>query len=112
MQGSWIVMGVIAKARLPLGGIEAFSKRWEIGEFALFGSVLRDDFGPASDIDVLVTFKPHAHVDLFDLVQMEEELKAIFGRGVDVVTRQSVESSRNYIRRREILESAETVYVS
>ena len=100
-----------AKVRLPLQEIEAFSSRWRLQKFALFGSVLRDDFGPGSGIDVLVTLKQDAHADLFDLVQMEEELKAIFGRAVDVVTIQSVESSRNYIRRREILESAETIYV-
>ncbi|MCG2794629.1 MAG: nucleotidyltransferase domain-containing protein [Actinomycetia bacterium] len=101
-----------AKVKLPLEQIEAFAKRWRIQELALFGSVLRHDFGPDSDIDVLVSFEQDAHVDLFDLVRMEEELKGIFGRAVDVVTIESVESSRNYIRRREILQSAETVYVS
>ena len=101
-----------AKVQLPFDQIEAFAKRWRIGELALFGSVLRQDFGPDSDVDVLVTFEQDAHVDLFDLVRMEEELRGIFGRAVDVVTIKSVESSRNYIRRREILQSAETVYVS
>jgi predicted nucleotidyltransferase len=48
-------MGTKAKVRLPLQEIEAFCKRWKIQKFALFGSVPRDDFGPASDIDVLVT---------------------------------------------------------
>lgn len=100
------------RVELPLENIEAFSKRWRIQKLALFGSVLRDDFRPDSDIDVLVSFKPNAGIDLFDLVRMEEEFKAILGRSVDIVTRQSVESSENYIRRREILESTETIYVS
>lgn len=100
------------KVELPLDEIEAFSRRWRIRKLALFGSVLRDDFRPESDIDVLVSFKPDAGIDLFDLVRMEEEFSKILGRSVDIVTRQSVESSENYIRKREILESTETIYVS
>ncbi len=112
MRGLKITMGTKVRVLLPLEEIESFSTRWAVQEFALFGSVLRDDFGPASDVDVLVSFKPDADVSLFDLAKMEEELEVIFGRKVDLVTRPSVESSRNYIRRREILGSAETVYVS
>lgn len=81
-------------------------------EFALFGSVLRDDFKPDSDIDVLVDFEQDSGRTLFDLVDMIDELKNIFGRDVDLLTRKAVERSRNYIRRKEILSSAEVVYVS
>lgn len=87
--------------------IAAFCRRWRITEFALFGSVLRDDFGPESDVDVLVTFAPDAKWSLLDHIQMEEELKAIVGRDVDVISRRAVEMSSNWIRRQAILETAE-----
>lgn len=90
--------------------IVEFCRRWKITEFALFGSVLRDDFRPDSDVDVLVTFDPAARLSLFDLVDMEEQLKAIFGRNVDLVERKAVERSANYIRRRHILNSTVTIY--
>ena len=79
-------------------------------EFALFGSVLRDDFRPDSDVDVMVQFEPEAHPTLFDLVEMEGELKQIFGRDVDLVTRKGIESSRNYLRRKAILSSVNVIY--
>ncbi len=89
-----------------------FCRRWKIVEFSLFGSVLRANFRPDSDVDVLVTFAPDAHWSLFDLVHMVEELKEIFGRQVDLVSRRGIESSRNYIRRKAILTSADVVYVA
>ena len=95
---------------LPQVGLTAFCKRWKIAELALFGSVLRDDFGPDSDIDVLVRYRPTAMHTLLDLERMEDELTQILGRKVDLVDRAAVEASRNYIRRRAILESAETLY--
>ncbi len=105
---------MIGKAHidLPKEKIAEFCKKWEIREFALFGSVLRDDFSSDSDIDVLVTFDERARHTLFDLVHMEEELKEIFGRDVDVVSRRGIESSRNYIRKNAILSSAEAVYAA
>jgi predicted nucleotidyltransferase len=92
--------------------IAAFCKRWEIDEFALFGSVLRDDFGPTSDLDVLVTFSPDATWGLLEHYQMEQELMALFDRKVDLFTRRAVETSRNWIRRQEILSTAEVVYAA
>lgn len=92
--------------------IRDFCQRWKVTELSLFGSVLREDFRPDSDVDVLVSFAPDARWDLFDLVDMQEELKGILGREVDLVERQAVEQSENYIRRRHILESAEPVYVA
>lgn len=89
-----------------------FCRRWQITELALFGSALRDDFHPESDVDVLVTFAVNAHWSLFDLVSMQEELQTIVGREVDLVERRAVEKSENYIRRRHILESAEPFYVA
>ena len=92
--------------------VTQFCERWKVVELALFGSVLREDFQPDSDVDVLVTFAPDAHWSLFDHVTMEDELSAIFGRKVDLVSRPAVESSENYIRRRHILANLETIYVA
>ncbi len=97
---------------IPRRKIVQFCKKWKISEFALFGSVLRDDFRPDSDIDVLVTFSEDAKHTLFDLVHMEKELKEILGREVDIVSRRGIESSRNYIRKNAILSSAEAVYAA
>lgn len=101
-----------AKVRIPRAKLAAFCKRWNISEFAIFGSALRGDFRPDSDIDVLVSFAPQAHVTLFDMVHMQDELKAIFGREVDLVSKRGVETSRNYLRRKRILESAEVIHVA
>ena len=92
--------------------IGEFCRKWTVAEFAIFGSALRPDFGPDSDVDVLVTFKPESKRSLFDLVQMEEELKGVFGREVDLVSRQGIEASRNYIRRKAILDSAKVLYAA
>ena len=92
--------------------IAEFCQRWKITEFALFGSVLREDFRPDSDVDVLVSFAPDAHWTLFDMVHMQEELQTILGREVDLVSRRGLEASRNYLRRKAILSSAEVVHVS
>ena len=80
-----------------------FCRKWKMTEFSLFGSVVRDDFGPESDVDVLVTFAEDAPWSLFDMVHMEDELVEIFGRHVDLLTRRAVERSRNPIRRDSIL---------
>ena len=86
-----------------------FCRRWQISELSLFGSVLRDDFQPESDIDVLVTFLPEASTTLFDLVAMKEELEQLFNRRVDLVTRRGIEASRNWIRRAAILDTAQRI---
>jgi hypothetical protein len=95
---------------VPAERLAALCRKWKITELSLFGSVLRGDFRPDSDIDVLVTFSPEARPTLFDLVQMENELKEIFGREVDLVEKRLIEQSANYIRRKHILDSAEVVY--
>ena len=87
--------------------IEEFCRRWQINELSLFGSVLRDDFLPASDVDVMVTFAPHTKHSLFDLGEMQMELVEIFGRPVDLVEKAGL---RNPFRRRAILQSAEVIY--
>ena len=91
---------------VPFGQIEAFCLRWKIVEISLFGSVLREDFRADSDVDVLVRFAPDADWSLSHRAQMQEELSEIIGRMVDLVERQAVERSENYIRRRHILSTA------
>ncbi len=92
--------------------IEEFCKRWAIREFALFGSVLRDDFGPDSDIDVMVNFDPSVEWGLFALGGMQQDLVEIFGRPVDLIGRKAVEQGRTGDRRREILDTARVVYAA
>jgi predicted nucleotidyltransferase len=86
-----------------------FCQRWKITEMALFGSVLRNDFRPDSDVDVLVSFAADTQWGLFDIVDMQEELKNLFGREVDLVEREGL---RNPFRRRSILSSMQVVYGS
>ena len=97
---------------VPSDRIAAFCERWRVVELALFGSVVRDDFGPESDVDLLVSFDPGIRRTLFDIVRMEDELRVMFGRDVDLVTRAAVEGSRNHIRRKAILESAQVLYAA
>jgi uncharacterized protein len=87
--------------------LETLCRKWEIVELALFGSVLRDDFGPDSDLDILVTFKADAGWSLWDFVGLREELANLLARRVDLVSRGAL---RNPIRRREILASRRVVF--
>lgn len=87
--------------------IAEFCQRWKITEFALFGSVLRDDFRPDSDIDVLVTFEPDPGWNLFDCVDMKDELEALLGREVDLVNKKYL---KNPYRRYEILRTHQVIY--
>ncbi|MDE0611302.1 MAG: nucleotidyltransferase domain-containing protein [Gammaproteobacteria bacterium] len=98
--------------RIPRDRLAEFCRSNSITELSVFGSALRDDFGPQSDIDFLVSFEEEAHHTLFDLIRMEEELEAMLGREVDLVSRRGIEKSPNYLRRKEILESAELIYGS
>ena len=105
-------MKINGRLEVPEEAIAAFCERWKVTEIAVFGSVLRDDFGPESDVDVLVRFAQPVRWGLFDVAHMEEELAGIFGRKVDLIDRIAVEESPNYIRRAAILRSALTVYAA
>ena len=100
-----------AHLKMPQDQIEAYCRKWKIKELSFFGSVLRKDLKPDSDVDVLVSFFPEAQHSLFDHVEMQNELQDILKRKVDLITRKAVEQSKNYIRRKAILESAEPYYV-
>ncbi len=103
----------IKNIELPMPEIEQFCQKWNLTELALFGSVLRDDFRPEdSDIDVMVQYHPESVPSFYDLDCMEEELQVLLSRDVDVITRPSIERSRNCLRRREVLSSAKVIYES
>jgi predicted nucleotidyltransferase len=100
------------KVKISRKKIANFCRRWKVVEFSLFGSILREDFHPDSDVDVLVRFAPDAQISLFDLVDMQNELKDVFGREVDLVEKEAIQQSENYIRRKSILENAEVIYAA
>jgi hypothetical protein len=97
------------RINIPKAKIEDFCRRWKIKEFALFGSVLREDFRPDSDIDVLVSFEPDGGITFDNRVEMLDELAEIFGREVDLVEKDAI---RNPFRRHDILTTKEVVYAA
>jgi uncharacterized protein len=97
---------------IPLANIQNTCKRWKIKELALFGSVLRDDFRSDSDIDLLVTFEPDAKRGLTETLQIQDEFQTIFGRKVDLIVKSAIERSDNWLRKKNILESAQNIYVA
>ena len=92
--------------------IRDFCRRWKIRELSVFGSILRDDFGPHSDIDFLADFGADSDWDLFDQMEMEDELAEIVGRRIDLLTTFGLESSSNRFLKREILSNLERVYAA
>ena len=96
-----------AHIAVPQDKIAAFCRKWRVKELSLFGSVLTDRFGPESHVDVLLAFEKGVPWDLWDLVDMREELKEIFSREVDIVEKQAL---RNPFRKREILGNREIIY--
>jgi predicted nucleotidyltransferase len=103
---------VSPKIRIDYNRIAEFCRRWKVKEFALFGSVLRDDFRPDSDVDVLITLDTSMEQGLFEFVKMQKELSQLFGREVDLASRRGVESSTNHIRRNAILSSVEVLHAA
>lgn len=97
---------------MPLDDIAEFCRKWKLTEFSLFGSILREDFRPDSDIDVLVSYSPNAAHTLFTWVEMQEELERLLGRKVDLLGKRGVELSRNPHRRKAILESARVLHAA
>lgn len=87
--------------------ITAFCQQWKVVELSLFGSVLRDDFGPHSDVDVLVVFEADAPWSYWDWGAMTAQLETIFGRSVDLVEKRSVV---NPYRRHHILTTRRIIY--
>jgi predicted nucleotidyltransferase len=92
--------------------IEKICQRFLIKELAIFGSVLRDDFNESSDIDLLIEFKTDSGISFFDIIDLQDEFKKLFGRDVDIVSKNAVRRSRNYIRKNTILENHKVIYAS
>ncbi len=99
-----------SEVSVPKDALAAFCRERGVKRLSVFGSALREDFGPDSDVDVLVEFEEGRTPGLFGFSAMESELSAMFGRYVDLVTRAELEDSRNYIRRKAILASTEVIY--
>ena len=97
---------------VPRSRLAPFCRDRGIKRLDVFGSALRADFGPESDIDLLVEFEPDRTPGFFDFARIEQEFADLFGREVDLISRSGIERSRNYIRRAEILGSAETIYAA
>lgn len=100
----------VVKSRLPLDKLPAFCERWKIAELSVFGSILTDAFRPDSDVDLMIVYEPDADWGLLDHCRMERELEQLLGREVDVLLREGVEESYNWIRREEILSTAKVIY--
>jgi uncharacterized protein len=92
--------------------LEEICHHWKITELALFGSILRLDFTEKSDIDTLVTFADEARWGLIDFIRLNQQLETEFKRSVDLITKQSIEKSKNWLRKREILQTAEVIYAT
>lgn len=95
---------------IPKQAIAEFCGRWKVTELALFGSVLRDDFSPDSDVDVLITFDASTDRTYFQLFELCEDLEQILHRRVDVLTRKSVEQHHNPWLKHSILSQATVCY--
>lgn len=89
--------------------IRSFCVKWKVREFSFFGSVLREDFGPESDVDVLVSFGENSGVGLWEMSDMLDELEEMFGRKVDLVEKEGL---RNPFRKHAILNGREVVYAA
>ena len=98
-----------AQVHLDKDALTAFCRKWRVRELSVFGSALRDDFGPESDLDFLVSFEREADWDLWDLVTMREDLIAIARRDVDMVVKEAL---RNPYRRKEILSNREVIHAA
>ncbi|MFP4501875.1 MAG: nucleotidyltransferase family protein [Candidatus Hydrogenedentota bacterium] len=98
-----------AQIHLDKDALAAFCRKWRIRELSLFGSALREDFGPESDLDFLVSFEPEAALNIDILLDMKEELEARFGRPVDIVEKEAL---RNPWRKYEILRTREVLYAA
>ena len=100
------------QARLGLSSqdVASFCQKWGIIKMALFGSILRNDFRADSDIDLLITFAPNARQGLLTLAKIKYELESRLNRSIDLVPEASIQMSDNWMRQREILSSAQTIY--
>jgi len=95
---------------IPLEILTNFCRTKKIIELRIFGSALREDFNEESDIDLLVKFSPEYSISLLGIVRLENEFKQLLNRDIDLVTKNSIENSKNWIRRQNILDNAQVIY--
>ncbi len=98
-----------SQVQLDSKAVREFCMKWRISELSIFGSALRDDFGAESDLDFLLSFAPDASWDLWDWVDMRDELMALTGRDVDIVAKEAL---RNPYRRKNILANREIIHAA
>lgn len=103
---------ILNRLNISLSELINFCQQNHILELSVFGSVLREDFKKTSDIDFLVVFDPQIQLSLIDLVSIQYQLEDLIGRKVDLIEKRSIENSHNWIRRKNILETAEMIYES
>lgn len=94
---------------IDLGELQRVAREYQISEISVFGSSIREDMSQDSDVDLLVRFAVEADVSLFDLMELEERFREVFGRPVDIV---EPESLTNSVRRRSILANTERLYAA
>ena len=106
-----MVADLQTRLNVPEAALADYCRKWRIRRLEVFGSILRDDYGSESDVDFLVTFDSEARMSLMTLVRAEEELAGIVGRSVDLVEREPIEKSRNWMLRRMILDGTQPLFV-
>lgn len=95
---------------LSMPEIAVICQRWQITELSLFGSVLGNQFHSDSDVDILIRFAPNTRQGLLTLAKIKHDLEASTGRVVDIALKEAIEDSENWIRRNEILKTAQVIY--
>jgi hypothetical protein len=95
---------------LPMEQIAGFCRRWNIARLEVFGSALREDFRPDSDLDLVATYAPEARWSLLDRVRMKCELEDLLGREVDLLNRRALEKAGSRKRAAAILAQTQTLY--
>jgi len=102
----------IQKIQISEDQLSSICNKYLIKELSIFGSALRKDFDEDSDIDLLIEFKPEAAVSLFDLIDVKEDFEKLFGREIDIISKNAIKRSNNYIRKKAILENYNTIYAA
>jgi predicted nucleotidyltransferase len=104
----WNIVGPRLQISIDDQGLAALCRKHRVQEMSLFGSIARGEMRPDSDVDLLVTFKPDAEIGLIEFLQFQDELSALFGREVDLVSKRGLRSEL----RGEILAQAKIVYAA
>ncbi|MGI0482589.1 nucleotidyltransferase family protein [Geminocystis sp. CENA526] len=98
------------RLQISLNQLFDICQQWNIKEMALFGSVLRNDFNNESDVDFLISFQPNTPQGLLTMSQLKSQLESLLNYPVDIAIKDSLKDSDNWIRSKEILTTAQTIY--